>query len=304
MPSSSDESVDAALTGVENIMQWGRKWIEQSASPSSLTSRYHLKRADQVRQALDAGTISRDMAARMVDRVVSDIAAFTNVPDLICANEATKPPEARIDSATRCLLDFAMLSDPELKPRYLKRLHRALDCALEYNATSDEQRNRNVILWLRHLMESANRYHASYIDVGCSAKTGATDTILAANILRPGNLCAEIHGADIVAPRPELVSRMFSQHRIRLYQADPVRQPLYRKYDAILLANVHRHLDAKLQHQLIGNLGASLTEGGFLIINWRFGATNSPCISLQRRGRILSCTAENDVGVSNETPPQ
>ncbi|MEI6807321.1 MAG: class I SAM-dependent methyltransferase [bacterium] len=304
MPSSSDESVDAALTGVENIMLWGRKWIETSASPSSLKSKYHLKRLDQVRQAIETGTVSQDMATRMVDRVVSDIATFTNVPDLTGASELKQPPESRIASATRCLLDCAMLSDPELKPRYLKRLHRALDCALEYNATSDDQRNWNVILWLRRLMESASQHHASYIDVGCSVKTGATDTIRAATILRPGDICSEVHGSDIVAPRPELVNRMFSRHRIRLYQADPVRQPLYRKYDAILLANVHRHLDATLQRQLLGNLGASLTEGGLLIINWRFGATNSPCICLQRRGRILSWTAETDVSTASQAPSQ
>lgn len=292
MPSSSDESVDAALAGVEHVLFLTRQWLEKSAAPSSVTCRTHLKRAETIRKILQSNTVSRDMAGRMAQRVIQDIAGVTHVQALVTNREFDKGPDTRLDAAISCLLDFAMLSDPALKPRYLKRLHRAIDAALEYNATSGGDRNRNVILWLRLMLEAEKRRGLSYVDVGCSVKTGATDTILAADILRPGGLCLEVHGTDIVPPQAGLVDRMFNRHRIRLYQADPVLRPLHRRYDAIMLANVHRHLDSELQRRLIGNLACSLEENGRLIVNWRFDAARSPCMCLQRHGRIVVKTAE------------
>jgi len=299
MPSCSDESVEKALSGVEQVLLWGRQWLAKSASPLSMVCLDHLKRADRAARAIEAHTVSRNMTNRMGDRVVAEIAALTGVSVLCSETERAKEPGLRLDTAIRCLLDFAMLSDSKIKPRYLNRLYRTLDTALEYNATSDADRNRNVILWLRELLEAAGRRRISYVDVGCSFRTGATNTILAADILRPGGLCADLHGTDIVAPPAELVGCLLRQHRIHLYQADPVRRPLSRRYDAIMLANVHRHLDAGLQRELLNHLAASLTENGLLIINWRFDATNSPCLCLQLHGKSMTLAAATNVAVSN-----
>ncbi len=305
MPSCSDDSVETALAGVEHVMSLGRKWIDESQAATAPMCREHLRRAEQLLRRIDSNAISCNLASRMGEHIISEIAAFTQIQRRPEAEEQACDLQSRLKTAISCLMDYAMLSDSSLKPRYLKRLYRTLDSALEYNATSDEYRNRNVFLWLRQILETGNKRQLSYVDVGCSIKTGARNTILASEFLRPDNLCREIHGTDIVTPPEILVKWMFHKHRIHLYQADPVRHPLSRNYDAILLANVHRHLDSNRQHQLLRNLCASLTEDGLLVINWHFDAANSPCLYLQRHGNtVIQRASVNAALFTNRTGQQ
>lgn len=292
MPSCSDESTGHALAGVETVLRCGRRWLENSRSPVAETCREHLRCADRTRRALEKGIFGEVQLARKVDRVVAEITALTGIVALAEEHERAKAPDVRLEAATRALLDFALLADPELRPRYLKRIHKTLDAALDYNATSDAQRNRNVLLWLRELIGASGRRWLAYADIGCAFQNGAVNAVLAARILRPDQFCREIHGTDIVAPPRELVGRLLDSERILLYRADPVRRPLARRYDVIMLANVHRHLDAELQRKLMANLALSLNENGWLLVNWRFDAANSPAVCLQLRGTTLQVAHE------------
>ena len=297
MPSCADQSNNAALAGVDHIMQLGRQWISRSPHPISSQCRHYLKRADQLASSLSGESLSEALKIKMVTRISGEIMAFTQVHAL-ANQDPGAAPEARLDEAILCLLDFTLHADPLLHPRYHKHLYRAIDNSLTFNATSDEHRNLNVLNWLRALLLTEPPRHLAYVDVGCSVLTGALNTLLASRILRPDAVCDVIHGTDIVPPPTGLASRMLNQHRIQLYLSDPVTRPLPRRYDAILLANVHRHLDHELQTKLLANLGESLNDQGLLMINWRFDDQNSPCVCLQRTGRELVIKAEKNVAMA------
>jgi hypothetical protein len=295
MPSCADQSNHAALSKVDEVMQLGRQWIARSPHPLSAQCRHYLKRSEQLTTSLNGESLSDTLKTKMVERVTDEIAAFTHIP-IQAPTHATA--SSRLDEAILCLLDFTLRTDPLIRQRYMKHLYCAIDSSLTFNATSDEHRNLNVLNWLRLLLLTENRRNLAYADVGCSVMTGARNTVLAARILRPDSLCDAIHGTDIVSAPSGLATRLVNEHRILLYLADPVVRPLPRRYDAILLANVHRHLDSDLQKRLLENLGESLCENGLLLINWRFDEQTSPCICLQRVARQLIVKAEKNAAIS------
>jgi hypothetical protein len=214
------------------------------------------------------------------------------IPNAIRIRAPADPAE-KLAWAVSLLLDHGMLASTLTRKRYAKRLYRAMSATLDYNSTSDSIRNGEVINDIRSMLIRDGVSGASLLDSGCSFNTGAANTLLAARILRNGNVCAHIHGTDIVAPDKEWSRRMAREHQVLFYQANPVLKPMSRCYDVILLANVHRHLDLPLQKRLLTNLGASLAESGFLVINWRFSAADSPTIFLRRhRNELVVDTTE------------
>ncbi len=293
MPSTSDDSCSAAVAGVDRVYDMARRWLDTMPCRGLDTCRELMHKIGRIRDGL-AADLSEEMRIRMLamlaNRLPGELAPF--VP-----SGAEAPDELRIslDVLGSMMLDHGLARNGAVGRRYRKRLYRAVDEALRFNATTDQVRVEPVLRWIRERFERERRTDRSYADVGCAIAQGAPATIAAARILRPGGLFGRIHGVDVVAPTRDFARTMLREHRVCLYGAEPCRRPLPRRYDAILLANVHRHLDRASQERLLAHLGVSLNDGGELFVNWRFEAGNSPCLSLKRVGDELRRAGERNL---------
>ena len=292
MPSASDDSEEKARFGVDHVYRLARQWLEAKPCREMEPCRELLQRIDRLCSALNTD-ISADLLKRMVA-----ILARRLPPELVSyVPTGAKEPDAlreSLDLLSLLLLDHGLNYEGAMGRRYLKRLYRAVDNALHFNATTDDIRVGPVLRWVRERLEAEQKTDCSYVDVGCAMVQGAPATILASQLLRPGRVCARIHGVDIIPPSREFAIGMLREHRVCLYHAEPVRRPLPRRYDVILLANVHRHLDRESQKQLLMNLGKSMNEDGQLFVNWRFDRTNNPCLCLKKQGDRLLLVAEGN----------
>ena len=272
----------------------GRKWLETDlASIEFKPCRDMLARVERVRTALDSSGSSASL-----DRLIDMLAR--SVPENLkpfVPSASADPEEIRdgLDRLCHFLLDMAMAQDGALGRRYLRRVYRAVDGALQFNCTTDDVRIRPVLEWIRERLTAAGRTGCAYADVGCAAAAGAPGTVLAAERLKTDGLCCSVHGTDVFPPRRDQARQLLRDHGILLYAANPVLRPLPRRYDVILLANVHRHLDADSQGRMLRHLGASLENGGRLFINWRFDDQTSPCVCLERMGDRLVLAAEKNL---------
>ncbi len=290
MPSCSDGSMAAVFAGMRAVQQAGTAWLE--AAPPEGDCRGMLARIQRACQAISAG-ISEESARRMIRHIARDIPPqfLLSLPMAGLSKEDTLHSLITLSSM---LFEHSVSKDVRLRKRYLKRLYRVVDDALQFNSTTDTVRVRGVLNWIRDILEREGRTGCLYADIGCAMATGAPGVFLAERVLCRGGLCRRVHGVDVVAPAREFAREALSLHRIYLYVADPVRRPLTTRYDAILLANVHRHLDRRLQERMLENLGQSLADQGMLFVNWRFDDSRSPCLCLKRFGEEVRIVAENN----------
>jgi len=289
MPSTADESRARIVEGAARLYEWGAQVLRQG--PAS-DERELLERVGRLARGMVTG-ISRPLA----DRMLNQLALQMPLPLLAFLPSAADPqPEkaAALKTIEVLLLDRLLSANPQWRRRYLKRIYRVVDAGLTYNSTTDVTRVIPPLRWIRELLEREHTAGCAYVDVGCAVAAGAPAVAAAAQILRPGGLCSEIHGVDVVPPSRELARRMLRACGAALYGADPVRRPLPREYDVALLANVHRHLNRELQEKLLSNLGLSLTPGGLLIVNWRFDQDSSPALCLRRVGARLVIVGERN----------
>ena len=241
MPSASDDSEEAARFGVDRVCGMALQWLDDKPCRELEPCRELLQRIRQIRNVLNTG-IAPDLLKRMVTMLARRLP-----PELVLyfPTGAEEPDVLRksLDLLSLLLLDHGLSHDGAIGRRYLKRLYRAIDDALHFNATTDDIRAGPVLRWVRERLEAEQRTNCSYVDVGCAMVQGAPATILASRLLRPGRVCTRIHGVDIIPPSREFAIDMLREHRVCLYHAEPGRRPLPRDYDVILLSNVHRHLD-------------------------------------------------------------
>jgi|GEM_PF-6651585 len=287
MPSSSDRTAEQAVEAADRVLSAGRGWMDNGRMRFPAPRRARLDAVERIGAMLRADSLPVEQRARLMRR----LSEITDTPLPRPAPDAENQADA-FNCAVKVATDEALRSDPLFSKRYFKRLYRALDSALEYNSTTDAIRNTRIIMGLRTILEAGHRRSCSFADVGCAMAAGAPGTIAAAKILREGGTCSMVHGVDITAPDRTWATRMLKEHGILFYGCDPARRRLPRAYDAILLANVHRHLDRDAQERLLSNLGISLEENGILAVNWRFDAHNSPCLCLRKKGPRLECMLE------------
>ena len=295
MPSTGDEAAERALPRLEKLyaseretllqLQSGAPWV--AANPAVvLWNQVHLliERLQQNPGPREARTLDRLMPALIRQGIfAAPPSSGMRISELV----------TMLHAAELRLQERIVRTVSDLHRRHLRRTYRILNDALAFNATSDTLRIEPVLAWIKRQLPRWPDPSAAYADVGCSFSTGAQNTLIAAQYLRPERVRA-IHGTDILPPEPPLRRDMLRRHHILLYQADPVHHPLPRTYSVILLANVHRHLTRDDQKRLFAHLGSSLSEGGFLFINWRFDAHQSPCLCLQRQHHRLEITAEHN----------
>ena len=295
MPSSSDGSAQAVLDGIGRVNRWSREWVSMLSTEPAARLRDLLMKIERVCISVGSG-ISPEFTRHMLSSIGSA------VPEKLrpYLPEKEMAPEKVIDNLQTLsflLLDYFLTHDPELGRRYLKRVYCAVDRSLQFNATTDGVRIKPVLGWIRQLLVQEKRTHCSYVDVGCAMAGETPGLLLAAAVLRLGGLCAQIHGTDVVPPTREQAEELRIKKRILLYGSDIVERPLPRRYDVVLLANVHRHLDRLSQEKMLIHLGLSMNENAWLFINWRFDTRNSPCLCLRRNGDRLLPAGENNLPV-------
>ncbi|MBN1669889.1 MAG: class I SAM-dependent methyltransferase [Kiritimatiellae bacterium] len=290
MPSVSDESEVCVLRGARELAELGRAWLAGLDTALAEQTRRCLQLARRVKQAL-SGCAHAQPVATLLDRLRVELPAHCR-PYL-------PPPEAEGEGALvsvsvieLLVVDHCMRVHQATRKRYWRRAYRIADEGLQFNSTCDKRRLLPIAVWIRHLIEKSRRTGLAYVDVGCSVTAGAPTLALAAHVLRPGGVCRDIHGTDITPPSRRLAAELARTHHVLVYGCDPVRHRLPRRYDVILLANVHRHLTRGLQTLLLRNLAASLNEAGLLFINWRFAAGASPCVCLRRAGNRMLLAAQ------------
>lgn len=295
MPSTSDDSAGAVLEGIDRVNRWSREWVNTLASEPAARLRDLLTKIERVCISVGSG-VSPEFTRHMLSSIGSTVPE--NMKQYLPENEMT--PEKVIDglqTLSFLLLDYFLSRDAGLGKRYLKRVYCAVDRSLQFNATTDSVRIKPVLGWIRQLLVQEKRKSCSYVDVGCAMAGETPGLLLAAAMLRPGNVCARIHGTDIVPPTRGQADEMRMKKHILLYGSDVVERPLPRRYDVVLLANVHRHLDRLSQEKMLTHLGLSMNENGLLFINWRFDARNSPCLCLRKNGAQLALAGEKNLPV-------
>lgn len=295
MPSTGDNAEKEALEGLGQLYHAQRTALLRRQETSIwFAANPSVFLWNQVRRLIDRlqdkpGRVE----AHMLDRLAPTLVHEGLLPALPHADARLSDLIDLLNAAELILLDRIARTTSGLKRPYLKRMVRIMTAALNYNVTADTTRIEPVLTWIKTILPRYPLSSAAYADVGCSFATGAKNTILAAHQLRP-EYARAIHGVDILPPDTVLQRNLLSRHRILLYQADPLHHPLPRTYQAILLANVHRHLTRDDQQALFTHLGSSLIDGGHLFINWRFDQSQSPCICLQRQNRRMELLAEHN----------
>lgn len=289
MPSTGDGTEGTLLTGMARLREWGEKWLMASSEGPETEARLNaLRRIWRISRALQKGMSPESLRA-LLDEV------RTAVPPAMArfcpAPEATEPA-VDLEFLALLLLDDWMTGDEQGRKRYLGRAYRLVDQALSFNATTDSTRLLPVLRQVHSVLAAENRSHCRYVDVGCAVAGQAPGPLLAAELLAP--FCLSIHGTDVVKPSGEFQRAVLKNRHVFLYQSNPVKQPLPRLYDVILLANVHRHLNLALQKRLLENLGSSLYDNGLLFITWRFDQQNSPGIYLKKAGTRMTIGGEGN----------
>jgi hypothetical protein len=292
MPSASDTTMERLLKEAGGVHRVASEWIETGTAVSSAPCHTLLMNVRGARVALASG-LPPAAVARQIQRTSEFLPA--EVRGLAHGVSSDGKGVDEVLALIELALSEAVLRDDSgLWRRYAKRVYRAVDAGLQFNSTTDLVRLEPVLAWVREQLLVEGRRDLAYVDVGCAAAAGAPAVCLAAKRLRPGGLVRTVHGVDVEAPSPMLARELVRTHRVIIYAADPVRRALPRAYDVVLLANVHRHLTLELQEALFGHLRDSLTEGGWLFVNWRFDDRTSPCLCLRRRGNRLVPTVEHN----------
>lgn len=292
MPSTSDATAARILSGASALHRLGMKWIGDAMSGDSSGLGALMSSVGRARASVARG-LPEPAVIRLVQRLVEVLPS--DIRDLAAGGHGRgESPAETLAMIELALVDRILRQNNTMRRRYLKRAYRAVDAGLQFNSTTDLVRLEPVLAWIREQLQAEWRRDLSYVDVGCAATAGAPAVCLAAKRLRPGGLVRSVHGVDVAAPSPILARELVKVHRVVIYGADPVRRALPRPYDVILLANVHRHLTLELQSALFGHLRDSLTEGGWLFVNWRFDDRTSPCLCLRRRSSGLVPMAEHN----------
>jgi len=286
MPSVSDESTQRLWHALFQLRNALEPWI-QRLPPDDATRRWKTlsSRLQRVIRANAAG-----LSAQSITALLEGLAPLIPASGRPLLKQAAQNPGSQ-DASLRQLelvcLETWLTQRPRDWQRYLNRLYRLVDGALTANTTTDSPRLVPLLTWIQHILTQRHIRRATYVDVGCSFAGQTPGLAVAVNMLRPTELCTTFHGTDIIAPPRQMQRQMLHNPGIFLYQANPVLRPLCHGYDVIVLANVHRHLTAELQRQLLTHLGASLREGGLLFINWKFDAQRNLCLCLIRQEQAL-----------------
>ncbi len=286
MPSASDLAVSKIYTGIQDLAVWATNLLENLPANPTLEKYHTLQTRIQQILTLTPDDPRRPTLLRALKRLAPTVCMdFLPLPD--------SEPAAFNEALRFCeflALDHYLSILPAIQRRYLRRVYRIAEAALQYNTTTDAPRMLPVLAWVQHLLKSDNARGLSYVDVGCAFNGGAPALPIAARILRADNLCRLIHGTDITPPPLTLQSDLWREQRIGIYQTDPLARPLPRCYDIIMLANVHRHLTRDMQQDLLTHLAASLNNNGRLFVTWRFDRQNNPCICLTLQNSRLVIT--------------
>jgi len=251
-----------------------------------------LQRMERLRQMVGTG-----VSSHLRDRVLaglSDLIPVSLRGYIPSSDDVPSDMLRRLGLLEVLLLDNVLASSRHFGRRYLKKVYRAVDRGLTFNSTTDLTRLKPVLAWMARLMTEQGRRGCSYVDVGCAMAGGAPGVRLAAEMLRAGGLCEDLHGVDVIPPDRLMARQVAREERILLYGSDLLRRPLPRRYDVILLANVHRHLTEPEQMLLLTHLFQSMENEGMLFVNWRFNDRSSPCLCLRREGEILTLVSEEN----------
>lgn len=291
MPSAADETNSALIQAVDRVGELGEKWLGAGALNTDpgqcglLLSR--IKRLESL--------VSRGFSSEAADAALAGIRHVLPPPlidGLPVAGADGLEFKTGLDVLRLRVIDHFARESPGVRRRYLKAAHKAADNALAYNTTTDAPRQAPALLWIRQTLQAMGRRGCVYADVGCGAAGGAPALKLAAKILKPDGLCREIHGTDAPPISRVLAMEMLRGHGVKLYGSRPLSRPLPEKYDALLLANVNRHLTLELQKDLLTNLGLSLNANGLLFVCWRFKEGDTPGVCLERAGVAMRIAQE------------
>ena len=292
MPSTADQSRIALLDAVQALHKKAMSWLEALDDTSACQVKEMLRHLERL-TGPQSNNLSDVMYFRAVNRLKESLPL--RIQSIMPKDSVGRDDlKATLHLIPILLVDRFFRENKTWEKRYLKAAYRYADAALQYNATTDLTRIRPVLSWIHAILLEQGRTGCSYIDVGCAVAAGAPTVVLAGEILRQGEVVADIHGTDIVLPARDLVEEMLRVHRIQLYSSNPVSRPLPIDYDVILLSNVHRHLTRTDQQQIVQNLGMSMKDEGLLFINWRFNERESPCICLQKTGQRLDLVKERN----------
>lgn len=280
MPSSGDNTPAAILESLSDISDWLDKLLitsrlQHANSPEAIA----LRTLDRLKKTLAAG-LKKERHQQLIDQAMAQLPAeYRNFMP-----EGDMSLNERIQNIAFIMLllkdRMARESSVVAKP-YLKRLYKIIDASLGFNVTTDVERLKPVLRWIKSTLETGGVKGCVYLDIGCAVPAGAPGVKYAAEVLRASGLCSEIHGVDVVRPSKTFTERMLRERKIFIYQCNLTRKPAPRKYDVALLANVHRHLDRRLQICLLENIAESMNASGRLFINWRFDDKNSPGVCLK-----------------------
>ncbi len=292
MPSTGDGTPDALSKGMVALFRTARRWIDGARGSEAEHLRTTLRYIERVGESCSDATRA-DLWRRRIERIGPQIPV--NLRDYL-PDRTTPAADARValQLLSLLLVDEWLAADGSLGRKYAKHAYRLADRALAYNSTTDPARLHPVLVWILSVLLAEGRRGCSFLDVGCGMAGGAPGTVLAAGILRRDGVCDTVHGMDVVAPERAFAVEMVRRRKVYLYASDPVRRVPTAKYDVILLANVHRHLDAEAQTTLLEYLGDALHPRGKLFVNWRFDASYSPCLCLGRDGGRLLVEGERN----------
>ncbi len=276
MPESAAGGEEKLVAGTDRLLDRFIGALESENGPRAASSLVpSLVEARRLRGLLRAGSAgARAAVAALRSRLPEPWAARLGADD-----DLSVPALARLMLG---MLEQELEGRPGVRRRFLRAVYRVSDEGLSYVGDSDAVRIRPLIEWVCLMLSSERRAGCAFVDVGCSALTGAPGTCAAAPLLRRGGLCSDVHAVDLVVPDRAERLELLRAHGIALYACNPVATPLPRRYDVILLANVHRLLTRALQRRLLENLGRSLSPMGMLVVNWRFSQTFSPALCLRR----------------------
>ncbi len=297
MPSSSDSTASSLIEGYSKVIENTVKLIEQPSSKNLL--HFHHLLLQRVRQSIIMvrTSFSPEIYNGIIRNFQRTLIEF-NIQPFGKAQTAEEASD-ELEKIYLQLVDRIARSHATLAKKYWKHVYKIAENSLQFNETSDTIRLRPVFKWMIKKIEEHRIQNADYVDVGCSIKGGALNTILAAQIFRETGLCSVIHGTDVVKPERNMILDFWRKYKVFLYYAEPILHPLPHKYHIILLANVHRHLAFSAQKVLIQKKKKSLYENGILFINWRFDKENSPTLALKREKRSLSIDDEaNTTGIT------
>lgn len=293
MPSTGDATPQAIFKGMNETSAWMDKHLmENLLRNNNSPDAKGFRAVERAKKTLAAG-LQLDRHAAIAAK------AFRQIPQdtqkFITQNHGSLEETLHEISFALLLLKDKMAKESAFsRKRYLKKVYKILDTSMTFNSTTDIQRLKPVIAWIKSILEAGRQENLAYLDVGCAVSAGAPGVIYAASLLRQNMLCSEIHGVDVMPPDREFARDTLHKHRVFLYKCNMTITPAPRKYDAILLANMHRHLTREMQQHLLVNLAKSIKAAGRIFINWRFDDKTSPGICLKLVSGRLEIEAEKN----------